>query len=314
MQQHVRLLFNKVQVNAFIANNQNVINNLASGALNRANQMIGGSSSLPSDSMSPQMTQQQAPISQNQIPLPQNNAVNASPIASLTPQQQSILQQQAANQVKANMGGVSPYMTKKLDNTIAIEKFTQSPSIQMLAQSAKDYAGIKGKGQQFIDKWMGNNSVHFENNLEFKNSFTSDLVNLQRNLEALSIQPSQRKELITNIRGAFDEWSSNPDRAIDQFNRAIAQLKDIAGGTSLAAQPFYPGVREKLAGLEAPSTNNLANYIQGKKQEEAQGMAIQNTRPGYVYVDNGKGQRGYISNDEWKGYSDAERSQYKEIK
>lgn len=214
--------------------------------------------------------------------------------------------QQMANQVKANMGGVSPKMTAKLDNVVAIDKFVQSPAIQMLAESAKDYSGIKGKGQAFLDRWTGNNSIKFENNLEFRNSFTSDLVNLQRNLEALSIQPSQRKELITNIRGAFDDWSTNPERAIDQFNRAMAQLKDISGGVSVAGQPFFPGTRERLAGLPPPSTNNLANYVESRKRAV---NAINLSHPGYLRI-SGNGQSGWIKEDEWNNASEAVKKGY----
>jgi hypothetical protein len=218
-------------------------------------------SAIPVPGMQSNAAQQGAQTPQNPASSIGQPPMDASQGISSPQQQQDIQQLKDAAMTAASKDTVSPYMTKKLDNTIQVEKFAQSPAIQMLAESAKDYAGIQGKGKEFLDRWRGDNSTKFENNIQFKNSFTSDLVNLQRNLEQLSVQPSQREELIKNIRGSFDEWSSNPKRAIDQFNRAMAQLQDIAGSTSVAAQPFSPGVREKLAGLESPNTNHLSNYI-----------------------------------------------------
>jgi hypothetical protein len=295
---------------SFLADNQGLYNNLVLGAMNRASQGMG----VP---YAPQYQSQNAsgsaPVQQNAgAQQPVQSSPNLTGMPGMPPLT-SVERQQYSNQMQAN-AKASPNMQKQLDNTVAIETFLNSPAIEMLAQSAKNYAGIRGKGKQFMDAWTGNNSANFENNLQFRNSFTSDLVNLQRRLEGLSIQPSQRAELITNIRGAFDEWSSNPDRAIDQFNRAIAQLKDIAGSTSVAGQPLYPGTKERLAGLPPPRTDHLANYI----RNYSKAMGIEGTtRPGYVYVDNGTGKpgsKGWIPESQWNDPSNKkELSGYKRI-
>jgi hypothetical protein len=257
---------------AFLANNQQAIDaytsNILRGALAASQQpqgMQGGQMPPPGSGIVPMGASLQP---QPQPQMQQGGAIPAPVIPTQTtqfpvaaPSSNSVMQQQLANQIASNKQSVSPYITKKLDNTIQIDKFLNSPAIDLLVQSASEYTGIKGKGKEFIDRWKSENSEKFENNYQFRNSFTSDIVNLQKNLEQLSIQPSQRAELIANFRKAFDEWSSNPERAQDQFYRTIAQLKDIAGANSIAAQPLYPGVREHLAGLPPPSTNHLYNYI-----------------------------------------------------
>lgn len=252
------------------------------------------SSSQGASAISP--TQNIQPIQPNVSQQPNVQNQDATSIPQMTPIQQQQNQMPpfaVASQISANKSSVSPYISKKLDNTIQVDKFLESPAISLLANSAAQYSGIKGKGQQFIDRWSANNSENFENNLQFRNSFTSDLVNLEKNLEQLSVQPSQRKELINNIRGSFDEWSTNPERAIDQFNRTLAQLKDIAGANSIAAQPLYPGIREKLAGLPSPSTNNLYNYMLNKRQE----TAAKNNNEGVVDVISPDGREGTIPAD-----------------
>jgi hypothetical protein len=302
----------------FIANNQDALNNLMVNTLNQANQAVQTPVGI-----SPGAQSQMPPAGAGIVPMGaslggQNaqsvpNLPPVAPVAPMAPasppipsgmgapnQQQSVNQQQFANQILANKGAVSPYITKKLDNSIEIEKFLASPATQTLAESAAKYAGILGKGQAFIDQWKTTNPKDYENYLQFGNSFTSNISNQIKNIENLSIQPSQRQEIIGNFRKSFDEWSSNPARALDQYNRAMAQLKDVAGATSIAAQPLYPGVREKMLGLPPPSANNLSDYIKS-------------SRPGFIYVQDSQGNKGYISQNEWSNSTPQEQSQYKRI-
>lgn len=272
---------------AFIANNQQMVNDLTRNTLSQANQQIASQGVNPV-------------LNNNSQSLPMGSGI-VPPGASDGSPQSSIDQQQLANQIAANKSSVQPYTSKRLDNTIQVEKFLQDPMYsQILPDSAAEYSGIKGKGKEFIAKWMNDNSTKFGNNIQFKNKVTSDIVNLNRNLEALSVQKSQREELIGNLREAFDQWSSNPERAMDQYARTMAEIHDIAASNSEAAQPIYKGVREKAAGLNAPTGGNLQSYIQ-------------NHRPGYVYVRDKSGNSGYIKADEWLNANTSEKSKYQRI-
>ena len=62
---------------------------------------------------------------------------------------------------------------------------------------------MRALGEKENNLWMHGRGIIpliLKTTLQFRNSFTSDLVNLQRRLEGLSIQPSQRAELIKYSR------------------------------------------------------------------------------------------------------------------
>lgn len=164
-----------------------------------------------------------------------------------------------ASQIAANKSSVTNQTTKRLESSIEIEKILSNPKYDRLAESAAKYAGVGGKIQGGIQAWQKNNPKDYENYLQFRNQFTSMITNVARQLEGLGVQEATRNEITGNLTQAFDAYSSNPARALDQYNRFKDQMTDLSHAASTAAQPIYPGAREKAAGINMePKANNNA--------------------------------------------------------
>ncbi len=166
-----------------------------------------------------------------------------------------------------------------------MEKFLQDPKVDLYASAAAKYAGIAGKGKAALEMWKKNNPDDYEKNIFFRNQFKSVLTNLNKNLEGLGVQVSQREELTNNIMQAFDQYSSNPERAWDQWQKTKGIFHDIATANSAAAQPLHPGVREKLAGLSYDDNQDLNRMVDIKVNGKRASIPLKNlhkvlTRPG----------------------------------
>lgn len=249
------------QKNAVAAANAGAISNTMQAGFNKAAQatgapVMGAPSAAPASSMAspPDIA---APNDNGQVPagVPQG-APPSEP--QLSPAAQSL---QFASQVASNKGSVSAYSTKRLDNSIEMEKFLQDPEVDADMAAMSKYAGILGKGKAFIQSWQKDNPEDFERYLTAKNQLKSTFVNLQKNLEGLSVHVSQRKELVDNLMKGFTDPSSNPERAWDQWQRTKQILHNVAKSNSVAAQPNFPGVREKQAGLSYDTGEDLNKMI-----------------------------------------------------
>lgn len=222
---------------AFIASHPDQMNQVFGGALNQASNSVG------------------APQNPQINPAP-SQGMNASP-PMMPGQQNSQMSQSSpqsfpfatASQIAANKSSVTNATTKRLESSLEIEKILNDPKYDALAQSAAKYAGIGGKIQGGLQAWQRNNPKDYENALQFRNQFTSMITNLARQLEGLGVQEGTRNELTGNLTKSFDQMSSNPERAMDQYNRFKDQMTDLARAASVAAQPVYPGARERAAGI-----------------------------------------------------------------
>jgi len=274
----------------FLANNQADVNNLTTNTLHAAlKNSQQGTPSNASNAMPPMgagIIPQGAPFPN----IPQQPQDESAPTAPMqTPQQgavqKSIEQQQFANQMAANKANVSAYSTKRLDNSIEMEKFLQDPEVDADMASLAKYAGIIGKGKAFVQSWKKDNPEDFERYLTAKNQLKSTFVNLQKNLEGLSVHVSQRQELIDNLMKGFESPSSNPERAWDQWQRTKQILHNVAKSNSVAAQPSFPGVREKAAGLNYDDKENLDKMVDIKVNGRRASIPLKNlhaalSRPG----------------------------------
>jgi hypothetical protein len=252
--------------NAIAAHNAGAISNVMQSGFNQAANAAGApvqSAPLPQQGMPsappPDIAATQSGAPDN-TPMPAPSPSPA-PAPQLSPAAQSL---QFASQVASNKGSVSAYSTKRLDNSIEIEKFLQDPEVDTDMAALSKYAGIVGKGKAFIQAWQKENPEEFERYLTAKNQLKSTLVNLQKNLEGLSVHVSQRKELIDNLMQGFNAPSSNPERAWDQWQRTKQILHNVAKSNSIAAQPNFPGVREKQAGLSYDNTEDLNKMVDVK--------------------------------------------------
>lgn len=245
---------------AFIASHPDAMNQVFGGALNQAANAVGA----------PQNQQSQFPgvPSSPMQNMPGMGGMN-SPPPMMGSEQNSQMQPQAqqqfpfatASQIAANKSSVTNATTKRLESSLEIEKILNDPKYDALAQSAAKYAGIGGKIQGGLQAWQKNNPKDYENALQFRNQFTSMVTNLGRQLEGLGVQEGTRNELTGNLTKAFDQYSSNPERAMDQYNRFKDQMTDLSRAASMAAQPIYPGAREKAAGINMDRQSNPTQLV-----------------------------------------------------
>lgn len=250
---------------SYIGAHPEQVNQILGGLLNNAGSSFGTATAQGMPSVTGTQ-QSNNPLSNMIGSLMQGQNQNAAPPAMITnPNLQQniapvISQQQGqqsgaqlpfavASQIAANKGSVTSPTTKRLESAIEIEKILGNPANDELAANAAKYAGIAGKFQGGLQAWSKQNPKDYEDYLQFKNQYTSMIANIMRQVEGLGVQESTREEIRGNILKEFDSVSGNPERALDQYNRLKAQMTQLAGAASTAAQPIYPGVRERQAGI-----------------------------------------------------------------
>jgi len=172
-----------------------------------------------------------------------------------------------ASQIAANKSSVTSPTTKRLESAVEIEKILNDPSNDAMAANAAKYAGIAGKVSGGLQAWSKQNPKDYEDYLQFHNQYTSMVANLMRQVEGLGVQESTRNEIRGNILQAFDSMSGNPARAMDQYYRLKDQMTQIAHAASTAAQPIFPGVREKQANLGGASSQSNSQTVEVRNPE-----------------------------------------------
>lgn len=249
---------------AYIAQHAPQLNQILNTNLDQANQQNPGTQP-PQQSMATSSApapfnpmgnmngnaQQQAPnVPPAMIAAPQTNPVAPA-------QAPSALEQQSKFMSNAKAAG--PKATARLNSAIELEKIMSDPDFDKLAQSASKYAGIAGKVKGGLDAWFGSNPKEYNDYLQFKNQYASMITNIMRQVEGLGVQESTREEIRGNLMQSIDQLSSNPQRALEQYNRTKSQLRKLASAASVAAQPTFPGAREKAAGIsfaDEPKNNS----------------------------------------------------------
>lgn len=167
-----------------------------------------------------------------------------------------------ASQIAANKSSVTSPTTKRLESAVEIEKILNNPANDAMAANAAKYAGIGGKISGGMQAWSKQNPKDYEDYIQFHNQYTSMIANLMRQVEGLGVQESTRNEIRGNILQSFDTMSGNPQRAMDQYYRLKDQMTQIARAASTAAQPVFPGVRERQAGLGASSPSESSQTVE----------------------------------------------------
>lgn len=216
----------------------------------------------PMGNMTGSSPQQQTPNAPApMIAAPQNQAPPAPANEPSLPQKPSALELQS--QFMSNAKAAGAKATQRLNSAIELEKIMSDPAFDKLAQSASKYAGIAGKVKGGIDAWFNTNPKEYNDYLQFKNQYASMITNIMRQVEGLGVQESTREELRGNLLQSMEQLSSNPERALEQYSRVKSQLRKLASAASLAAQPTFPGAREKAAGISFDDVQPSNTYQEG---------------------------------------------------
>lgn len=229
---------------------------------------------------------EQAPIQTTPTPAQQENK-NIVPVTKeLTPKERDTLNAQLAT----NNLNISTETKTRADATIAFEKFLQlhRKQIGKVFNDAFKYSQLYGRGKNWLDKFKRNQPEEYANYIKAKNSLVPLLANGLRRLEAMGMSHEAQEDARNQITAGINALDVSPDTAREVFNSHMKALADLSHGVMTAAEPQYPGVRFKLAGI----TPYTGNYIP---------MRIK-----VIY----KGQEGTIPEDQWqqaqkKGYKRA---------
>ena len=167
-------------------------------------------------------------------PIPPNSQNQPAP-----PNSQNEMFRNAA-EIAANKKLTSPKLIEQQNAFEQLNDFLNDPEIRDTLKIASKYAGIKGKGKQIWDAIFNSNPDDYTKLKDFKNILSSNYTNLSRRLENLGVQASTRKEIHHMISGAINDWDSNPERALNLFDRLNNQLFVLGNKIESQAHPVNP--------------------------------------------------------------------------
>ncbi len=152
-------------------------------------------------------------------------------------------------QNQENMDVVKDPETRKMvDASIAYRQYLNDPRVVQAAVDASSYAGAAGKGKKALDAWTKNpeNEEKYRNAQFFYEFMLNNQANFTRQIEGLRATNQTQKKLQQMYQYSLDQWSSNPERAIDSFYKTQQELASIEKSRSLTAQRKYPWVAENM--------------------------------------------------------------------
>jgi hypothetical protein len=193
-------------------------------------------------------------------PSPNNAPSDVTPPVA-PPQKSNLNALKFAAEIDANKKSVSPQIYKRFENSMEFENWLSANHYDRIAKNAALYAGALGKGKAALDAIKRDNPQSYEDYLEFHNSFASTAANYNKVMEGLGVQESQRNEILGNVTQAFNSYSGNPDRALDQYNRWKDNLRRVARSASLVAQPIYPGTLEKHYNIDLSEPSGVGGMV-----------------------------------------------------
>lgn len=159
-----------------------------------------------------------------------------------------------------NKKAVSNQTWKQFQAARQLEGFANSDSVRQSLSAYAQYAGLFGKGKEYIDSLKRTNPDLYNKAMEAQNITLSNLTNLERRLEDLSVDEKTRAEIRGTLDGAKSNITSNPKRSLYLINAALRQMSDITKQVYATAQPFkkifvpHPFSPIKESEWQAPDT------------------------------------------------------------
>lgn len=198
---------------------------------------------------SPMPTVQPRPVSAGtpQMP-PGQTSLPSAPGAPLSPpepvnMQESALKALEMGQIKENKKAVSPQLWNRALSAGVLEDQFNNPGFRALAKNATKFAGTSGAGKAFAQSLLTTGTPEYNQYQQFLNITVPNMTNQVRQMEGLSVQPSQRKELegmLTSWNHGLSRLTSNPVRALQFMNEAGREFNVIARSLQKQAHPIYP--------------------------------------------------------------------------
>ena len=149
---------------------------------------------------------------------------------------------QLANQIAANKKAVAPQIWQRWENSRINDTFWNDPKVRNSMEVASQYAGTPGMLKKWRDRVTKKGSKEYTAYQQLKKITQSNISNQLRQMEGLSIQSEQRKELQAMITGwetGLDKFLSNPEQALAFMNESGRQANVIARALEKESHPIF---------------------------------------------------------------------------
>jgi hypothetical protein len=155
-------------------------------------------------------------------------------------------QMSANNAITTRQGRTQAESAVKLDNWLHDVQPAYSSAIQNISQ----YAGLLGKGKRGVDALQKENPQAYNDYQWFKNTFRTNIDAMITQMEGTSITPAQQEQYQKMVSKAFDDLTTDPKSAIQQFNRLMSTLDDISKQRVSVAEPLFKGTHQEAFGYQ----------------------------------------------------------------
>lgn len=243
--------------------------------------------------------QAQAPGAAPQQAQPEMEDENIPVSPSISPQERATLNAQ----MRANNQNIGPQLKNRADAAIAFDKFLQlhKKEIQTVFKDAFKYSQLYGRGKNWLDKFKTNQPEEYANYIKAKNSLTPLMANGIRFLEAMGVSHDSQEDSKRQVASALDALDISPETALKVFNSHMNALADVSEGVMQSAEPAYPGVRRKLAGVPYHKGDFIKPSPKGTKPVAPKGR---------ILVRSSDGKMGSIPESQWE---EAKKAGYKRL-
>lgn len=197
----------------------------------------------------PPLTPQAANVAQKNGVDPQeaNNLASAVKNPALSPQDKQLL----SFQMIANKKSIPAALNNQANSAIVYEKLLgeNKDRIEPAFLNAAKYAGALGRGKLFAQQFQAQHPQEYQDYTWVVNDLVPALGQNIRRIEGLASTDGQRGALNKMFTSVL-QWNSDPQMAINNINKTIGLFEGQARAVLEAAQPAYPGVLEKIHGID----------------------------------------------------------------
>lgn len=165
----------------------------------------------------------------------------------VSPQEREVL----VSQLQTNNQRIGTQLKNRADNAIALDTFLHDnrKEIGKVLSDAAYYNQLYGRGANWLTKFKTEQPEKYKNYIAAKTGLIPLLSNGIRFLEAMGISHDAQQDAQNQVGQVIDKLDVAPLTAIKVFNDHIKMLQGVSNGVMKAAEPAYPGVRKKLAGI-----------------------------------------------------------------
>jgi hypothetical protein len=164
------------------------------------------------------------------------------------------------SQVLANNHAIGSEIKNRADNAVAFEKTMHllQPKLQELVNNAVKYSGVYGRGKGWLDKFKNDQPKEYQDFISMRDSLIPLLGNGVAYVDRMG-QSHEAHQEAQGIVSALNKLDVSPDTALKVFNDSMGYLDEVTQGVLDSAEPVYPGVRRKLAGVPTRTGDYITN-------------------------------------------------------